>query len=55
MERCLKAGIKTPIIRYVDVNRYCIIMDYINGNTVRDYINKSLYKSRIFFRLRLIL
>ena len=55
MERCLKAGIKTPIIRYVDVNRYCIIMDYINGNTVRDYINKSLYKSRIFFCLHLIL
>ena len=28
MARCLKAGIKTPLIRYVDVNRYCIIMDY---------------------------
>lgn len=47
MARCLKIGVKTPIIRYVDVNRYCIVMDYISGNTVRDYINKSLYKSRI--------
>lgn len=47
MARCLKAGIKTPIIRYVDVNRYCIIMDYIDGCTVRDFINKQLYKNSI--------
>lgn len=46
MIRCMKAGIKTPIIRYVDVNRYCIFMSFIDGYTVRDYINKNLYKSR---------
>lgn len=46
MIRCMKAGIKTPIIRYVDVNRYCIFMSFVDGSTVRDYINKSLYKSR---------
>lgn len=45
MGRCLKAGIKTPLIRYVDVNRYCIFMSFIDGCTVRDYINKTLYKS----------
>ena len=46
MIRCMKAGIKTPIIRYVDVNRYCIFMSFVDGYTVRDYINKNLYKSR---------
>ena len=46
MIRCMKAGIKTPIIRYVDVNRYCIFMSFIDGYTVRDYINKNLYKSQ---------
>ena len=46
MIRCMKAGIKTPIVRYVDVNRYCIFMSFIDGYTVRDYINKNLYKSR---------
>ncbi|KAK8809360.1 hypothetical protein WA171_000944 [Blastocystis sp. BT1] len=45
MVRCLKAGIKTPVLRYVDMNRYCVIMSYIEGYTVRDYINKSLYSS----------
>ncbi|KAM7458612.1 hypothetical protein BLSTO_00640 [Blastocystis sp. subtype 1] len=45
MARCLKAGIKTPLIRYVDVNRYCIIMDYIEGCTFRDFINKKYYHS----------
>lgn len=47
MARCLKAGIKTPLIRYVDVNRYCIIMDYIEGYTFRDFINKKYYHSGI--------
>ena len=47
MERCLKAGIKTPLIRYVDTNRYCIIMDFVEGCTVRDFINKVLYKDGI--------
>lgn len=51
MARCLKAGIKTPIIRYVDVNRYCIIMDFIEGCTVRDFINKELYRDRFYFIL----
>ena len=48
MARCLKAGIKTPLIRYVDVNRYIIIMDFIEGCTFRDFINKQLYKDSIF-------
>ena len=53
MVRCLKAGIKTPVLRYVDMNRYCVIMSYIDGYTVRDYINKSLYSSGFILLIRL--
>ncbi|KAK9502967.1 hypothetical protein O3M35_011640 [Rhynocoris fuscipes] len=40
--RCKIAGVKTPTIYLVDSEKRCIIMEHIDGETVKDFINNAL-------------
>ena len=39
MTKCLKVGVLTPIIYMIDLENSRIVMEYIKGITVKDYLN----------------
>ncbi|BDC19180.1 Kae1-associated kinase Bud32 [Acidianus sp. HS-5] len=46
MYTALKSGINVPAILYIDKENFSIIMEFIEGNTVKEVLWKNLYDTR---------